>query len=190
MDFLHFIDGDFTAGTSGKRFEKRRPHDGSLVGHVVEGGAAEIDTAVQAARAAMRGPWARLSVDDRADLMRAIADGITRRFNDFVEAEMADTGQPRGTMEHAFIPRGAANFKAFADIIKNVSTESFEMQTPDGKGALNYAIRRPKGVIGVICPWNAPLLLMTWKVAPALACGNAVIVKPSEETPGSAWRGV
>ena len=185
-DFLHFIDGAFTAGSTGKRFEKRRPHDGSLVGHVVEGGAAEIDAAVKAARAAMLGPWARMSVDDRADLMRAIADGITRRFSDFVEAEMADTGQPRGTMEHAFIPRGAANFKAFADIIKSVSTESFEMQTPDGRGALNYAIRKPKGVIGVICPWNAPLLLMTWKVAPALACGNAVIVKPSEETPGTA----
>jgi aminomuconate-semialdehyde/2-hydroxymuconate-6-semialdehyde dehydrogenase len=185
-DFLHFIDGVFTAGTTGKRFEKRRPHDGSLVGHVVEGGAVEIDAAVKAARTAMQGPWARISVDDRADLMRAIADGITRRFSDFVEAEMADTGQPRGSMEHAFIPRGAANFKAFADIIKNVSTESFEMQTPDGKGALNYAIRKPKGVIGVICPWNAPLLLMTWKVAPALACGNAVIVKPSEETPGTA----
>lgn len=185
-DFLHFINGEFTAGSTGKTFENRRPFDGSLVGMVAEGGEAEIDAAVQAARAAMQGPWAKMGTDQRADMMRAIADGITKRFDDFVEAEMADTGQPRATMEHAFIPRGAANFKAFADVIKNVSTESFEMQTPDGRGALNYSIRRPKGVIGVICPWNAPLLLMTWKVAPALACGNAVIVKPSEETPGTA----
>ena len=185
-DFLHFIDGAFTAGNTGKMFENRRPHDGSLIGHVAEGGAAEIDAAVQAAQAAMKGPWGRMGTEERADLMRAIADGITKRFDDFVAAEMADTGQPKHTMEHAFIPRGAANFKAFADIIKGIATESFEMQTPDGKGALNYAIRRPKGVIGVICPWNAPLLLMTWKVAPALACGNAVIVKPSEETPGTA----
>jgi aminomuconate-semialdehyde/2-hydroxymuconate-6-semialdehyde dehydrogenase len=185
-DFLHFIDGAFTAGTTGKRFENRRPHDGSLIGHIAEGGAAEIDSAVKAAQAAMKGPWGKMGTEERSDLMRAIADGITKRFDDFVAAEMADTGQPRHTMEHAFIPRGAGNFKAFADIIKGIATESFEMQTPDGKGALNYAIRKPKGVIGVICPWNAPLLLMTWKVAPALACGNAVIVKPSEETPGTA----
>lgn len=185
-DFLHFINGEFTAGTTGKTFENRFPCDGSLIGHIHEGGAAEVDAAVAAARAAMQGPWAKMGVEERADMMRAIADGITKRFDDFVAAEMADTGQPRSTMEHAFIPRGAANFKAFADVIKGVSTESFTMQTPDGRGALNYAIRKPKGVIAVICPWNAPLLLMTWKVAPALACSNAVIVKPSEETPGTA----
>ena len=185
-EFRHFIDGAFTAGTTGKSFENRRPNDGSLVGMVAEGGKAEIDAAVGAARAAMRGPWATMGVEDRSGLMRAIADGITRRFEDFVEAERADTGQPRSMMEHAFIPRGAANFKAFADVIKGVSTESFQTETPDGQGAINYAIRKPKGVIGVICPWNAPLLLMTWKVAPALACGNAVVVKPSEETPGTA----
>ncbi|HRO58813.1 MAG TPA: 2-hydroxymuconic semialdehyde dehydrogenase [Burkholderiaceae bacterium] len=80
-------------------------------------------------------------------------------------------------------PRGAANFKIFADLVKNVPTESFRTSTPDGRGALNYAIRKPKGVIGVICPWNAPFLLMTWKLGPALACGNSVVVKPSEETP-------
>lgn len=184
--FQHFIDGKFTAGTTGKSFDNRHPADGSLVGTIMEGGQAEIDAAVNAARAALKGPWSTMSVDARSDMLRAIADGITRRFDDFVAAEMADTGQPRSTQEHAFIPRGAANFKAFADVIKNVATESFEMQTPDGRGAINYSIRRPKGVIGVICPWNAPLLLMTWKVAPALACGNAVIVKPSEETPGTA----
>lgn len=184
--FQHFIDGAFTGGTSGKSFPKIRPSDGSLVGTVHEGGRAEIDAAVQAARAALKGPWGKLTVDDRSDLMRAVADGITKRFDDFVEAEMADTGQPKSMMEHAFIPRGAANFKIFADVVKNVATESFQTPTPDGRGALNYSIRKPKGVVGIICPWNAPLLLMTWKVAPALACGNSVIVKPSEETPGTA----
>jgi aminomuconate-semialdehyde/2-hydroxymuconate-6-semialdehyde dehydrogenase len=86
-------------------------------------------------------------------------------------------------MRHVFIPRGAANFKIFADTIKNVPTESFMLDTPDGAGALNYGVRTPKGVIGVISPWNAPFMLMTWKVGPALACGNTVVVKPSEETP-------
>lgn len=185
-EFLHFIDGAFTRGESGKSFENRSPHDGSVVGQVMEGGKAEIDAAVSAARAAMSGPWRQMTVEDRSELMRAVADGITRRFDDFVAAEMADTGQPKKMMDHAFIPRGAANFKIFADVVKNEATESFQMPTPDGRGALNYAVRKPKGVVGVICPWNAPLLLMTWKVAPALACGNAVIVKPSEETPGTA----
>ncbi len=184
--FRHFIDGVFTDGTSGKSFENRCPADGSLIGHVPEGGRNEIDQAVGAARAALSGPWAKLTVDDRSDLLRSVADGITKRFDDFVTAEMADTGQPRSMMAHAFIPRGAANFKVFADAVKNVATESFQTPTPDGAGAINYAIRKPKGVIGVICPWNSPLLLMTWKVAPALACGNTVIVKPSEETPGTA----
>ena len=128
----------------------------------------------------------KLAFDERAALLHKVADEITRRFADFVAAEMADTGQPKSMMEHAFIPRGAANFKIFADVVKNVATESFMTPTPDGAGALNYAIRVPKGVIGVICPWNAPLLLMTWKVGPALACGNTVVVKPSEETPATA----
>jgi aminomuconate-semialdehyde/2-hydroxymuconate-6-semialdehyde dehydrogenase len=87
---------------------------------------------------------------------------------------------------HVDIPRGAANFKIFADVVKNVPTEFFEMATPDGRTAINYGYRRPVGVVGVICPWNLPLLLMTWKVGPALACGNTVVVKPSEETPRTA----
>ncbi|SHF01842.1 aminomuconate-semialdehyde/2-hydroxymuconate-6-semialdehyde dehydrogenase [Lampropedia hyalina DSM 16112] len=184
--FQHFIDGRFTASSSGRTFEKRRPTDNALIGHVSEGGQEEIDAAVQAARAALDGPWGQMSVEERSALLDRVADEITRRFDDFVAAEMADTGQPRSMMEHAFIPRGAANFKIFADVAKNVATEAFQTATPDGAGALNYAIRSPKGVIGVICPWNAPLLLMTWKVAPALACGNTVVVKPSEESPGTA----
>jgi aminomuconate-semialdehyde/2-hydroxymuconate-6-semialdehyde dehydrogenase len=182
--FRHFIDGAFVE--SRKTFEKRRPTDNALIGQVCEGGREEVDAAVKAARAAMKGPWGRMPVEQRAELLYKVADEITRRFDDFVAAEMADTGQPKTMMEHAFIPRGAANFKIFADVVKNVATETFMTPTPDGAGALNYAIRKPKGVIGVVCPWNAPLLLMTWKVGPALACGNTVVVKPSEETPGTA----
>jgi aminomuconate-semialdehyde/2-hydroxymuconate-6-semialdehyde dehydrogenase len=115
-----------------------------------------------------------------------VADEIHRRFSDFLDAEVADTGKPHALAEHIDIPRGAANFKIFADVVKNVPTEFFQMTTPDGGAALNYAIRVPKGVIAVIAPWNLPLLLMTWKVGPALACGNAVVVKPSEETPSTA----
>ena len=109
-----------------------------------------------------------MDTETRVAMLHAVADGITRRFDDFVAAEESDTGQPHHVIAHAFVPRGAANFKIFADIIKNVPTEAFQMDTPDGRGALNYSIHKPKGVVGVISPWNAPFLLMTWKVGPAL----------------------
>ena len=182
----NFIGGEYTAGLSGKTFEKRSPLDNSVIARVAEAGKVEVDAAVRAARAALGGEWGGLTLDQRVDLLYGVANEITRRFDDFVAAEMADTGQPRHVMTHAFIPRGAANFKVFADVVKNVPNESFQMATPDGRGALNYAIRVPKGVIGVISPWNAPFLLMTWKVGPALACGNTVVVKPSEESPHTA----
>jgi aminomuconate-semialdehyde/2-hydroxymuconate-6-semialdehyde dehydrogenase len=183
LQIENFINGEFSAGTSAKRFDKRSPVDNSVIASIAEAGQAEVDAAVQAARSALRGEWGRLALEQRTDMLYGVADEITRRFDEFVEAEMADTGQPHHVMTHAFIPRGAANFKVFADAIKNVANESFQMSTPDGRGALNYSTRSPKGVIGVVCPWNAPFLLMTWKVGPALACGNTVIVKPSEETP-------
>ncbi|MGO4395319.1 2-hydroxymuconic semialdehyde dehydrogenase [Variovorax sp. M-6] len=182
--FLNFINGDFVA--TSKTFDNRAPADNRLLGRVHEAGAAEVDAAVRAARAALQGEWGRMSVGRRVELLHAVADEINRRFDDFLAAEMADTGKPHSLASHIDIPRGAANFKVFADIVKNVPTESFETTTPDGGQALNYAIRSPLGVIGVVCPWNLPLLLMTWKVGPALACGNTVIVKPSEETPATA----
>ncbi len=178
-----FIDGEFQSPDGARLFDKRSPVDGQTIARIAEAPQAEVDRAVQAARAALLGDWGRMPMEKRSALLHAVADEITRRFDDFVEAEMADTGQPAHVMTQVFIPRGAANFKVFADVVKNVPTESFRMDTPDGRGALNYAIRKPKGVIGVICPWNAPFLLMTWKLGPALACGNTVVVKPSEETP-------
>lgn len=182
----NFIAGEFVAAASGKRFDKRSPVDNSIICSVSEAGRSEVDAAVSAASNALQGEWGGLSIDQRIELLYGVANEITRRFDDFVEAEMSDTGQPEHVMKHVFIPRGAANFKVFADVIKNVASESFQMDTPDGCGAINYSIRRPKGVVGVICPWNAPFMLMTWKVGPALACGNTVVVKPSEESPQTA----
>ena len=185
MKQIHnFINGEFVA--IAKSFDKFSPLDNSLIAKVHEAGKAEVDAAVAAARAALSGPWGSMTVADRVDLLNAVADGINKRFDEFLAAECADTGKPRSLASHIDIPRGAANFKVFADVIKSVPTEFFEMATPDGRGALNYAVRRPVGVVGVICPWNLPLLLMTWKVGPALACGNTVVVKPSEETPQTA----
>ena len=181
----NFIDGRFV--TSGKAtFENRNPATGELINLVSEADASAVDDAVKAARRALKGPWGRMSEQERSAVLRKVADGIMRRFDEFVKAEVLDTGKPASLASHLDIPRGAANFNIFADQVLTLSTETFRMATPDGAGALNYAIRVPRGVIAVICPWNLPLLLMTWKVAPALACGNTVVVKPSEESPGTA----
>ena len=184
--FCHFINGEFVGSPGGAMFDTLNPVTGAPYAQVHEAGHAEVDAAVEAARAALTGPWGKLDVQQRVALLYELADGINARFDDFVEAECRDTGKPWSLARHVDIPRGAANFRIFADMIKNVPAESFVMDTPDGAGALNYALRVPKGVIGVICPWNPPLLLMTWKVGPALACGNTVVVKPSEETPATA----
>ena len=179
----HYINGQYVGSASGRMFDNINPATGEVISQVHEAGEAEVDAAVQAARAALKGPWSKMTLDERSKILHAVADGINARFDEFLEAECDDTGKPKSLASHIDIPRGAANFKVFADMVKNVATEAFEMATPDGTGALNYAVRRPKGVIGVISPWNLPLLLMTWKVGPALACGNTVVVKPSEETP-------
>ena len=182
-DALHFINGAYTMGSSGRTFDNISPATGQKIGVVHEGLAPEIDAAVTAAREALHGPWGYMSQAERSDLLHAVADEINNRFDEFLEAEILDTGKPKSLASHIDIPRGAANFKIFADLVKNVPTESFMLDTPDGTGALNYGVRRPKGVVAVISPWNLPLLLMTWKVGPALASGNTVVVKPSEETP-------
>lgn len=183
-EFKNFINGEWVA--TNRQFDDRNPVDNSLIARVHEAGQAEVDAAVAAARQALKGPWGKMTVARRVEILHAVADGINRRFDDFLQAEIADTGKPLSLASHVDIPRGAANFKVFADLIKNVPTESFAMATPDGGEAINYAVRSPRGVIGVVCPWNLPLLLMTWKVSPALACGNTVVVKPSEETPATA----
>jgi aminomuconate-semialdehyde/2-hydroxymuconate-6-semialdehyde dehydrogenase len=184
--FRHFIDNRFVQSASERQFNKLSPVDGSLIGTVAEGGQADVDLAVQAATAALQGTWGRLTLAQRTDMLHAVAREIDRRFEDFLDAEVNDTGKPRSIASHVDIPRGAANFRVFADAVKNVPTEFFEMTTPEGRKAYNYSLRVPKGVVAVVCPWNLPLLLMTWKVAPALACGNTVVVKPSEETPATA----
>ena len=180
----NYIDGELVLGTS--EFADVNPADGSVIAQVTEADVDIVDRALQAARRALRGPWGRLSVRERAAHLHKIADGIEARFSEFVAAEVADTGKPVTLASRLDVPRAAANFRVFADMIKIAGLESFQTETPDGKSALNYAVRKPLGVVGIITPWNLPLLLLTWKVAPALACGNAVVVKPSEETPATA----
>lgn len=182
--YRNYINGEWRDGV--RTFDDFRPADGTVVAQVHEAGKADIDDAVRAGHAALAGEWGRTRPTERADMLCRIADEIDRRRDDFLEAEMADTGKPLSMASHVDIPRGAANFRAFADILKTAPLECFQTDLPGGAQALNYTVRKPLGVVGIISPWNLPLLLLTWKVAPALACGNAVVAKPSEETPGTA----
>jgi aminomuconate-semialdehyde/2-hydroxymuconate-6-semialdehyde dehydrogenase len=182
----NFIDGTYIQSQSRKSIEDVDPATGQVHALVDEATEADVDNAVDSARRALKGPWARLSPNQRAAALNRIADEIEARFDDFLAAEIKDTGKPTTLASHLDIPRGAANFRAFANVLTGHGSEFFSMKTPDGGDAINYTLRAPKGVVAVVCPWNLPLLLMTWKVAPALACGNSVVVKPSEETPATA----
>lgn len=181
-DVLHFINGEFTASKSGKTFDKIDPATGKVIAKVASGDVVEVDAAVAAAKAGFA-VWGKMTQQERSRLLMNLAEAINRRADEFVAAEVADTGKPWSLASHLDIPRGAANFVQFAEHFKYIATECWENL---GQNALNYATRRPIGVVAVISPWNLPLLLMTWKVAPALAAGNCVVVKPSRETPSTA----
>ncbi|MEU3712623.1 2-hydroxymuconic semialdehyde dehydrogenase [Streptomyces catenulae] len=183
-EIRNFVDGAFVDGV--RSFDRFSPVDGALVGKVHEADEILVDVAVRAARRALTGPWGDTTVPERAELMRRIADVIDRRADELVAAEVADTGKPLAMARDLDVARAAANFRAFADTVAAAGLDSFLTELPGGRTALNYAVRRPLGVVAVIVPWNLPLLLLTWKLAPALACGNAVVVKPSELTPSSA----
>jgi aminomuconate-semialdehyde/2-hydroxymuconate-6-semialdehyde dehydrogenase len=180
----NYIDGRFVSGKS--EFVDLNPADGTVIARVTEASEAQVDEAVQAARRALLGEWGGLGIRERASQLHRIADAIEKRFDCFVQAEVADTGKPVSLASKLDIPRAVANFRVFADLMKMSGLESFQTETPDGATALNYALRKPLGVVGIITPWNLPLLLLSWKVAPALACGNTVVAKPSEETPATA----
>ena len=180
----NFINGHYLA--SSKNFLNINPVDGSLVNEVSEASQSIVNQAVKSAKAALTGEWGKLSTVERCSLLSKVADKIEERFDDFLEAEIADTGKPDAQARLIDIPRGAANFRTFAELMKTSSMEAYETTTNDGAYAINYAVRKPIGVVAVISPWNLPFLLLTWKVAPALACGNAIVAKPSEETPSSA----
>jgi aminomuconate-semialdehyde/2-hydroxymuconate-6-semialdehyde dehydrogenase len=179
-----YVDGEFT--DSGKYFDNINPVDGSLICKVSEASKEQVDRAVKGARRALKSEWGDLSVQDRSAMLHRIADRMAEREDEFIKAEIADTGKPLATVRSIDIPRGTANFRFFADLVRYQGEESFRTVTPTGETALNYTVSKPLGVVAVISPWNLPLLLSTWKIAPAMACGNTVILKPSEETPSTA----
>ncbi|SNS57789.1 2-hydroxymuconic semialdehyde dehydrogenase [Actinomadura mexicana] len=188
MKAEHYVGGVFRS--DGPAFPLVAPVDGTELGAVPEATREVVDDAVAAARSALKGPWGAMSAEERATALRRVADGIQARSEEFVDAEVADTGRPRAFAETVDVPRAVGNFRAYADLLYGRPERAYTTRVPgwsSGTGeALNYTVRRPLGVVAVVSPWNLPLLLSTWKIAPALACGNTVVAKPSEETPSTA----
>ncbi|MEX2462585.1 MAG: aldehyde dehydrogenase [Paenibacillaceae bacterium] len=182
LNCLHFINGKFVPSLDGKTFENINPATEEVLGTVAEGGSAEIDLAVKAAKKALNGPWGKMTADERIAVLRKVGDLILARKDELAALESLDTGKPLWLSSSTDIPRAAYNFHFFSDYIRTITSEATQM---DGN-ALNYAARSPLGVVGLINPWNLPMLLMTWKLAPALAAGNTVVMKPAELTPMTA----
>ena len=180
----NFIDGEFV--DTGTYFANISPVTGQQFARVSESDRLLTDRAVSSARAALSGEWAGMTVQSRQKLLHRVATGIEDRFDSFVSCEVADTGKPICQVKKLDIPRGAANFRLFADLAAQRQDACFHSEFNTDVRAINYTVQKPVGVVAIICPWNLPMLLTTWKVAPALACGNTVVVKPSEETPSTA----
>ncbi|GGG01104.1 aldehyde dehydrogenase [Paenibacillus abyssi] len=182
IDCLHFIDGQYAASQNGKTFDNVNPATGKVIGTVAEGGKEEIDLAVAAAKRALNGPWKKMTTHDRIAVIRRIGDLILERKDELAHLETLDTGKPLWLSSSIDIPRSGYNFQFFADYLRSLGTESYQQDDV----AIHYAIRRPVGVVGLINPWNLPLLLLTWKLAPCLAAGNTTVLKPAELTPMTA----
>jgi aminomuconate-semialdehyde/2-hydroxymuconate-6-semialdehyde dehydrogenase len=182
-DVDHFINGSFEAALSGERLARENPATGGPLRAIARGRADDVARAADAARRAFA-TWGRTPPAERSRIMLAIAAGIDARLDELARLECEDTGKPLALARALDIPRAAANFRFFATAILHDAGESFVTERP--AHAINYVLRKPLGVVGCISPWNLPLYLFTWKIAPALAAGNCVIAKPSELTPTTA----
>ncbi|WP_224280663.1 aldehyde dehydrogenase [Streptomyces sp. LS1784] len=175
VDTRHWIGGERVA--SAATFTDHSPIDGSVLGEIARGTAAEAGAAVAAAKAAFPA-WAATSREERARLLHAVADGVERRLEDLAVVETADNGALLRSHRRGVMPRVAHNFRFFADWLLKLDHADF-----DTRGHSNHVSWDPAGPCVLITPWNAPLMLATWKVAPALAAGNTVVLKPAEWSP-------
>jgi aminomuconate-semialdehyde/2-hydroxymuconate-6-semialdehyde dehydrogenase len=178
----NLIGGELVAPIQSRYLDVYEPAAGRVYARCPDSDAADVAAAVYAAQSAAAA-WASTPAAERARLMNRLADRIEARLDDYVHAESRDSGKPAALARAVDIPRAVANLRFFAAAITQWSSEAHAMEDR----AINYTLRQPLGVVGCISPWNLPLYLFTWKVAPALATGNAVVAKPSEVTPVTAW---
>ena len=181
MDALNFIDGRHVPAQGGEWIENYEPATGAPYGKVASSDARDVQAAVAAAQEAFPA-WSSLPAQERSRKLRALARLIERDKDRLARAESIDAGKPITLASTLEIPRAALNFEFFADAATQSATEAH----PAGDVHLNYTLRQPLGPVGSISPWNLPLYLLSWKVAPALAAGNTVVAKPSEVTPATA----
>ncbi len=182
LKIQNFINGELIQPNSGDYFDNSSPVTGKVYSQIPDSDETDIDSAVASAKEAFK-TWSKLPKKERYDHIMRLADEIEAHFDEMVEAESKDNGKPEWLARAVDIPRASENFRFFATASLHFDSEIHEM---DGK-ALNYTLRQPVGVVGCISPWNLPLYLLTWKIAPALAAGNTVVAKPSEVTPMTAF---
>lgn len=180
MRLTHWIDGEAREAASGRWLEVFDPATAQAFAQVARGDAADVEAAIDAAQRAFPA-WSSLPTTERARWLEKLADALEARLEDFAHAESRDGGKPMRLAREAEIPRAVSNLRFFAHAATQFASESHH-----GQAGLNYTLRSPLGVVATISPWNLPLYLFTWKIAPALAAGNTVVAKPSEVTPVTA----
>ena len=178
----NFINGNYCEPIEGHYIDNFEPASGKVYCLIPNSTEKDVELAVEAAEKAFP-LWSGMSIDERSKILVKLSEGIEARMDEFVKAESRDNGKPLSLAAHVDIPRAVSNFHFFATAILHFASESHNME---GVG-INYTLRKPLGIVGCISPWNLPLYLFSWKIAPALAAGNCVIAKPSEVTPYTAY---
>ena len=183
MSLANFVDGAFAPPASGAYLDDIAPATGEVIAQIPDSDARDVDAAVHAAKRAFPA-WSRTSAMERSQLLLKLADLIEKNLEELARCESEDSGKPISLARRLDIPRAVANFRFFATAILHQSSEAHVTDA----AALNYTLRSPHGVAGLISPWNLPLYLLSWKIAPAIASGNTCVAKPSELTPLTAHR--
>src|SRR5690606_26442566 len=180
---LNYINGEYVEPLSKKWLDNYNPSKGEVYSQIANSNAADIENAYQAAKAAFP-KWSNTTIDERSRILLKIADLMYEKLVDLAKAEAKDNGKPLSLALSVDIPRASANFRFFGNAITQFASEAHESV---GLNTINFTLRQPIGVVGCISPWNLPLYLFSWKVAPAIASGNTVVAKPSEITPMTAF---
>ncbi len=180
---LNYINGEYVKPLSKKWLDNYNPSNGEVYSQIANSNAEDIENAYQAAKVAFP-KWSNTTIDERSRILLKIADLIDEKLMELAEAEAKDNGKPLSLALAVDIPRASANFRFFGNAITQFASEAHESV---GLNTINFTLRQPIGVVGCISPWNLPLYLFSWKIAPAIAAGNTVVAKPSEITPLTAF---
>jgi aminomuconate-semialdehyde/2-hydroxymuconate-6-semialdehyde dehydrogenase len=176
-DILNFIDGEFIIPHSGKYIDNINPATGELIGRIASSESQDVQTAVDAASDSLKS-WSSLTMENRINWLNKIADALESNKELIAKTESRDTGKPISLARRVDANRSVSNFRFFAQFASEQTPMEFKMDD-----AMNFVHRKPVGIVGLITPWNLPLYLLTWKIAPALVMGNTIVAKPSELTP-------